>query len=386
MTRRQLYALFVCSLMPGLVGNGLLPILPLYASQLGASPAFVGSYLSLSYVALAAGTMSGGWLADRIQRRKLQLVLFSATSVPPFILMGHVANAWQLAALTSLVWFLVAVGMTTVGTLAGLSAEIEERGRVFGILATTPAVGALLGGAMAGPILDRWGYGALFGVLGLLFAIQPLSGLLLKEPPPVSRGKGEAAAPAAPLGVAFYLFMTAATLTGVGLFIGRMGTSLSMHGLGFLATAISSTTVAGGLVTLPLAIYLGRLSDRLNRRLLLSLCYGAGAAGVCLLTLATALWQFWLAATLLSIMSYVGTGVGSALVTDLVPREGLGKSLALFQTTSWVGGIVGFAVAGFAIERFGGAPTFIAAGLTQLAAIALLAPGAKPAPVALQGP
>jgi len=42
MTRKQLFALFSCSLIGWTVGNGLIPLLPVYATQIGAEPAVVG--------------------------------------------------------------------------------------------------------------------------------------------------------------------------------------------------------------------------------------------------------------------------------------------------------------------------------------------------------
>ena len=58
MSRKQLWVLFVCSLIHWTVGNGLLPLLPVYATHLGADQAAVGYYLSFVYVALLAGTVS----------------------------------------------------------------------------------------------------------------------------------------------------------------------------------------------------------------------------------------------------------------------------------------------------------------------------------------
>jgi len=53
MSNRQIIALFVCSLVPFTVGNGLVPLLPIYAAQLGAEPASAGNYLAFSYLAIA---------------------------------------------------------------------------------------------------------------------------------------------------------------------------------------------------------------------------------------------------------------------------------------------------------------------------------------------
>ncbi len=61
MNRRLLYPLLMASLVSWVLGNGLAPLLPVYASQLGASPGLVGFYLSISYLALAPGSLTAGW-------------------------------------------------------------------------------------------------------------------------------------------------------------------------------------------------------------------------------------------------------------------------------------------------------------------------------------
>ena len=58
MTRKQLIALFVCNMIPVLVGSTLLPLLPVYAGKLGADDATNGIYLAASFASLAFGTFS----------------------------------------------------------------------------------------------------------------------------------------------------------------------------------------------------------------------------------------------------------------------------------------------------------------------------------------
>jgi MFS family permease len=82
MTRKQFFALFSCSLVVWTVGNGLLPLLPVFATQIGAEPAVVGYNLSFSYLALATGTVVAGWLSDKLQRRKTLLIVGGVVSLP----------------------------------------------------------------------------------------------------------------------------------------------------------------------------------------------------------------------------------------------------------------------------------------------------------------
>ncbi len=57
---RELVVLFAYNLVSWSVGNGLLPLLPKYAGQFGASDDIIGLYLVASYASIAAGTAAAG--------------------------------------------------------------------------------------------------------------------------------------------------------------------------------------------------------------------------------------------------------------------------------------------------------------------------------------
>ena len=72
-------------------------------------------------------------------------------------------------------------------------------------------------------------------------------------------------------------------------------------------------------------------------------------------------------------MGNVGT-IGNAVVTDLLPKEALSKGMALFGATGWIGGVIGFAVAGYILQNFGLTPAFVIGGILSLSAIGFLIP------------
>jgi MFS family permease len=147
-----------------------------------------------------------------------------------------------------------------------------------------------------------------------------------------------------------------------------------MNDLGFGAIAISSTGAIGGMVTLPLPFLVGWLSDRQGRKNFLYFGYPAGFISVCVLAFSSLLWHFWVVVILQSFSGSVNTPIGNALATDLLPPQALGKGLALFNASTWIGGVLGFAGGGYALKSLGLTPTLIIGICLALIAIVLLIP------------
>ena len=374
MGKKQLFALFICSLASWTIVQGTMALLPVYAVRLGAAPASTGTYLSLAFLALTLGTLATGWLADKFQRRKALVILAGAINAPATWLMGQTTAFWQLAVLTAFVWFFVGVGFTAITILAGLFAGEAERGKIFGILAINTSLGALIGGLASGPIVQQWGYPAWFLAAALCWTLQPAIGLLLQDKVVVRtrREAGPHVSAQPTFGSAFNLLLLAHVIAFAAGFVALLGRPLMMDQLGFDLAAISSAVAVGGAVSLPFPLVLGWLSDRLGRYWLIMLCFLAGAVGLALLAVSVSLWQFWASSIFLAGIG-VSLGIGPALVTDLVPEESLGTALAWYGFAPPMGGIIGFMLTGYAIETFGMTTTFVAGAAFTLIAIALVA-------------
>ena len=112
----------------------------------------------------------------------------------------------------------------------------------------------------------------------------------------------------------------------------------------------------------------------LSRKIFLYLGYLAGIASLSVLAISTSLWHFCIVLVLQATFMAVTATVGNALVTDLVSQESLGRGLSLFGATGWIGGVLGFAGAGYALQSLGMVPTFIIGICLTLIAIVLLIP------------
>lgn len=146
-----------------------------------------------------------------------------------------------------------------------------------------------------------------------------------------------------------------------------------MDGLGFAATAVSSTGMIGGLVSLPLPPGVGWLSDRMERRPLLILGYLLGLSSPIVLLVSSALWHFWIAVILHYVSLGIINAVAPALVADVVPAETLGRAMSRFSATLWMGGIFGFAGTDYAIQRLGLDLTFVLGACLSFVATVLVA-------------
>jgi MFS family permease len=376
MAKKQLLALFFSSLIIWIVGAGLLPLLPVYATQLGATPNIVGYYLAIVYSVLTAGTMVAGWLSDKLQQRKKLIIVAGTMGIPVVWLIGQAANIWQLTVLTAMLWFLGGMSITLVMILTGLFADKTKRGKSFGILSMTGPLGLIIAGLTHGPLADRWGYPIMFAVLSFMWALSPLIAILLEDKvvEPVQRDRVPGTNAKPNLGGMFFLLFSASILASVAVFIGRLGVSLTMNDLKFAATAISSTGAIGGAVALPIPPLIGWLSDRIGRKSLLALFYLGGSTGMLIIIVSKSLWHFWVASSLILTLTAVNRAVGAAFVSDLIQQESAGRGISLISSARWIGAVIGFAFAGFAFQFFGMRNALIMGALLPLLGSLLLIP------------
>jgi MFS family permease len=383
MSKKQLGALFLSSLAIFTTGNGIVPLLPIYAIQLGAETAVAGYYLSFSFFMLAIGVFIAGWLSDLYQNRKRTLFITGMMCVFSVWLMGRATNIWQLTILTGATWFFGGIGLTLVNIFVGLFAEKTERGKIFGIIAMTSSLGALIGGSTTGFLVDRWGFSFMLLAVSIFCLIWPMATLFMenKTVPKEIKRVEKASVNSLWLTGGILLLLLASLISNIAVFVNTLGRSLAMNNLNYSAAAIASVGAIGGAIALPLPVLLGWLSDRIGRKLLINLGYLAGILSMLILAISTSLWHFWITASLSYVLFDVNRGIGSAFVTDLVSQEFLEKGIAIFNVMPWIAGILGYALTGYAVQSFGITSTFIAGAFLPFIAIIFLVLIRQNAPV-----
>jgi MFS family permease len=371
---KALAYLFFTNLVIFFIGTGLYPILPLYASQFGATPTLVGVYFALIYASISAGTMLAGWLVARLTR-KGAFVGAGVLGVPALILLGQATALWQVILLTGVVWFSGGIGTALVSVFTGLYAGDKSRGKSFGLMYLASPLASVIGGITVGQLVAWKGYPLMFAVLAAVWAGWPVLGLLVVKDKPASTPprSSEAAYKGQPrFGQAFYMVLLAVLLSTTTVYISRLSISLSMQTLNFSASAMASTATAGGVISIPLTFLMGTLSDRLGRKGFLIVGYLLAAAGSLSLGVAGQLWHFWLATILLLLTRSVNGSVAAALAIDLLGRERIGRGLPWLNAMNWLAGILGSAGTGLLMDSLGPTPVYLIAAALPVVAAALL--------------
>jgi len=382
MKKSHFILLFLSSLIIWTTGNGLLPLLPVYAKSLGANDFMVGAYLAFSYLCLALGVMSSGYIVGPQVSRKRLIIYSGLVCLPLTWLMGWVNSVELLIPITSLLWFLGGIAFSALNTLASDLTAPRSRGAFFSLFAMASPLGAIIGGLISGPVVDQWGYQTLFSLMTLVTLLWPLSICLLEVPldsvgpvngvEPVSQaGKNEQSAP---LNTNIVWLVLASLAAFTANFMGTLGVSLSMNELGFNATEITSTAVVGGLIALPFIYGIGRLSDLFGRKKFWLICCASGLVALYLLPTAVSLWNYWWVALLLRIFSTGNRGISNAWVVDLSNGLNVPKLIALLGSVTWVGGIVGYLMTGYGLSHWGRDMTFDVALLFSICAIIFVTP------------
>jgi DHA1 family multidrug resistance protein-like MFS transporter len=378
---QPLIYLFTSSFLVLFVGMGLFPLLPVYAAQLGASKTTIGVFFAAMYVSNAIGSMLPAWLAGRLSRKSL-FVAGSILGFPALLLLGRATELWQVALLTSIVWFSGGLVVSLVNVFTGLYSSGRNRGKSFSLMSLPMPLGTLIGSAAVGSLVTRQGFATMFSLLGALWVLLPLIGLfVLKEslPPKPAGGVHLSAAGQARFASSFYLLLGLTIVSALAINAGRLGTSLSMQALDFSPGAIASSATVSGLFAIPLTFLIGALSDRLGRERFLAIGYLLASAGVLLLVFATQLWQFWMAATLLLVSLSASGAMSSALTTDLLAPEALTRGLSWLKGMNSTASVISFAATGIFLDSFGPQALYLVALiLPAVGALVLESVGCKP--------
>lgn len=243
----------------------MLPIIPLYAIALGASPRDLGLLTTAFSLMNVVGQLGVGFLLDRIDAR-IPIRAGIATYAAANVLIATADSVRTLVGYRGLAGFGAGVNIVSDRVYLSRIAEPARLAYLNGLLASAGAAGALMGPAIGGLLAQVADLRAPFLVVGLTGGIAFLASLRLRSAPlPGTPVEGALVTSAFTRSVIVLLFANAMLLATFGAFIttfapyatDTLGWSIAEIGLVFSVFAAGS---------IALAAPFGGLADRRGRR------------------------------------------------------------------------------------------------------------------------
>ncbi|MCK5489579.1 MAG: MFS transporter [Gemmatimonadetes bacterium] len=366
-----------------LVGFGIvLPLLPFYATDLGASPFEVGliiaSYSAMQFLFAPVW----GALSDRYGRRPLLLLgLFG--SAASYVVFG-LARSLEVLLLSRVIAGIMGANIPVAQAYIADSTTLEGRARGMGLIGAAFGLGFIFGPAIGGG-LSPWGYGVPgFVAAGLSLAAATAAWFWLPESLAVENrvrdgfgalsavtGRARAAAQVLarkrlrePIGVFFLGTMGFAGFTTIfPLFLENpLGLTALYAGGMFALVGMVSAGVQGALI--------GPMVERYGEQANAAFGGAVLSAGVIAMGLAQSI-----VATIVSPLAVgVGWGLLAPSLQSLVSRRAManeqGQVLGVNQSASALARVIGPVAAGWAYGALGPGMGFVAGGLVIAAAAA----------------
>ena len=370
-----------------MVGFGImLPVLPLYAEDFGASPAMAAAVIAVFSAAQMVAAPLWGRLSDRIGRKPVLIAALIGSSIGSLVT-GLAGVLWILflgRVLDGASGSSYAVGQAAVADLA----EPEDRPRLLGLLAAAFGVG-FVAGPLIGSIAALGGRELPFFVAAALAAGNAIVALVRL---PSGRSAGRSAG------------MPAGQSAGLGPKPGRLAlwgaagpavrrlavlSLVAMMGFaGFEATFamlvehrfpdVGDPTIYGLFALIGLLMVLvqtrivGPVNARLGTRSTLRTALSLVAAGMVVLAMGGG----WAGLAVALVLLVVGQGVfGPTLsnaTVETVGADGRGSALGLQQSAGAFGRILGPLLAGVLFGRVAVGAPYLVAAVLALAALAVV--------------
>ncbi len=371
---KKVFPILAVSIFSAMLGVGIVsPLLPLYASDMGASGAELGMIFAGYGISNSVFTPIMGRLSDRRGRKLFLCIGLAGYAI---ISLGYVwaANVSQLTLVRVIQGvagaMIIPIALAYIGDLSPEGEEGKWMGYANAAFFGGFGIGPLLGGVLT----ERFGMNAAFYSMGGLCLLAFLVAVLLL--PEIRQRK---------IGEKGHLSLKDMSRSPMvrGLFSFRLVQALGRGGVMtflpiFVATYIGlGTTLIGILLAvnmLPMVVLLapaGRLADRFNRKTMVilgNLMYLISAA---LIPLAHTFWQqIWLCLPR-AIGGAISTLAATALTVEEGRKFGMGSTMSILMMAMGIGFAVGPLLSGViadsvdinAVFYFGGIVGLIGTGL-----------------------
>ncbi|RJS61167.1 MFS transporter [Bacillus sp. PK3_68] len=358
-TKKALPILFVVMFLV-MVGFGIIiPVLPFYAENIGASPTQLGLLMAVYSLMQLLFAPVWGRISDRIGRKPVIMIGILGLSLS-FFLMGWSSSLWMLFVARIIGGILSAANMPTVMAYAADITTLEERGKGMGIIGAATGLGFIFGPAIGG-IFSKTSLNMPFYIAGISSLVTFfLVLLLLKESLPAEKRKAghrekkpfrqTVRGPVSILLVLqFFISLSLSGLEATFAYYGAKKAGLESVNLGyvFMIMGFASAIVQGGLV--------GRLTKKFGEGIVIQIGILVSAIGFGLILLVN---NFATAAIFLTIFG-IGNGVIRPSVSALLTKtstSGYGNATGLLSSFDSLGRIIGPPLGGWLFSIMIGLP------------------------------
>jgi DHA1 family multidrug resistance protein-like MFS transporter len=317
----------------------IVPALPLYARDFGATDIMIGALIAGFGVARVVFDIPAGIFAERISEKKvlqIGLAIITVSSVGAAI----ATNYWFLLAARVLEGIGSALYVTTAATIVSTATELRRRGRAISYYTAAILLGAIAGPAVGGIVIPLWGKNSPFLVYAALAAISMVishSTVSSSKKPPMEKidfrilnDRSQLLISIATLAMAF--MWTGLELTVVPIF--------AYDNLSISPTSLGLVLTSAALANLFSTLIIGRLSDRLGRKIPIVISYLMSAFAAFLLASSTNLETFFLYGLIYGLATGAW-GQTSAWAADVGPKEKMGTVMGANRMMGDLGFVIG---------------------------------------------
>ena len=341
--RRNLLALFAAGLLFWASLSSLLPTLPLYIEDIGATKQQIGVIMGSFAIGLLLFRPFLGQLADKRGRKIVLIIGILSAAIAP-IGYNFVQSIPLLITIRAFHGISIAAFSTAFLALVADIAPVENRGELIGYMSLVNPVGLAIGPAFGGYLMEAYGYTPLFifstalGCLGLLCTVPIINPVVDAQDQVVNKDipfwqKLISPRVRIPAIIMLIIGFTLGSLhTFVPLFIKSTGADLN-PGLFYTAVAIASFCSR---------LFSGKASDRFGRGLFITLALVCYTLAMILLWTANRSEDFLLAATVEGIGGGTIIPMMAAMITDRAYAHERGRIFSLCM----IGFDIGVALAG----------------------------------------
>jgi len=346
------------------------PVLPLFATHLGADPSGVGMVAAVSAFSGMIASIPAGMLSDRWGRKKMLMTASAVFATAPFLYL-FVSNLWQLAGVRFLhgfaTAFFIPVSMALISDLFQ-----RERGERMGWFSTATLLGRFTAPVAGGTLLGLlaaspdFSYRAVYMVCSLaggatFFAVLRIPDIYKETVHHQNWTETLTAFTCVVSNRAILVTASveAAVLFAYGIFETFLPLYARQHGISAYEIGIF---LSAQIIVLALARpIMGRFSDRHGRKAQIVSGAVTSAGILAALALFSTFVSFLIISVLFGLSLSLVTSATTAHIADLSKKETHGSAMGLLGSVMDIGHTTGPLAAGLIAAHFGFAQAFLAA-------------------------